>query len=105
MHSTGVSNEVDTGPRVPREELVGEHVPFHSVTRRASRNKIPGGVRATPREGEDMIEGGRIEVEPRGAVDAAAAAVTHGSALERALDVAMDDVPSAASQSAWRSGE
>ena len=82
MHCPRVQDEVQTGPRESREELGGKQIALEAIAARAGENDVPGNVRASTRERMDVIQRGKIEFKRRRAVDAAAAAVAHGGALD-----------------------
>jgi hypothetical protein len=52
-----------------------------------------------------VIERRRVERQRDGAVDAASAAIAHGSVLEGALDTGLVEVPRAAGKTARSAGE
>jgi hypothetical protein len=62
-------------------------------------------VRPALRHGVYVIERRDVERQRDGAVDAASAAITHGSVLERTLEAVIVDVPRAASETARSAGE
>src|SRR5690349_15649956 len=100
MHRARVANEVRAGPGVPAEELVWEHVALEPVARCACRDEVAGRVRASLRDRVHVIERRDVERQRNGAVDAAAAAIAHGSVLEGALDIGVAEVPRAAREAA-----
>ena len=88
MHRTRITNEVRASDRVPREELVRQHVALHPVAGGAGGNDVARHVRAAARYGVDVVQRRFHRVERMRAVDASAAAIPHGGALERSLEVA-----------------
>lgn len=88
MHGAGVLYEVEPGPGIPGKEFGGEEIAFQAIAAAAGGDEVPGGVLAAFGEREDVIDGGEVEVERRGAVDAAATAITHHGVLYRSLLVA-----------------
>jgi hypothetical protein len=105
VHGSSVAHEVRPGPRISSEELVWEHIAFEAITRSARRDQVAGSVRASLRDRVDVIERRDVERQRNGAVDAASAAIAHGSVLERTLDSGVVEVPRAASKSARCAGE
>lgn len=101
MHGSRVMNEVAPGPRVAHEELHGEHVSLETIARCARGYDVAGYVRTSLGEWVDVIERGTRDVEWRGAVDAAAAAVAHGGQLDRALLLQHAEATYAAAAAAW----
>ena len=95
MHGAGVANEVRAGPRVPTEEFVRQHVSLEPITRRAGGDQVARRVRASLRHGVHVIERRDVERQRNGAVDAASAAITHGSVLECTLEAVIVDGPRA----------
>lgn len=85
MNHAGIRQKIETGDRIPNEEFVREHVAFHAITGATRHDEIARHVRASACKRVDVIDGSDGEVECRAAVDAAAAAVTHHRALERAF--------------------
>jgi len=85
MHRSRVQDEVRARPRESGEELRRQEVAFQSITSCASEHDVPGNVRATARERMDVVQRRKIEFKSRRAVNAAAAAVAHGRALDRSF--------------------
>ena len=96
MHSPRIAYEIRSGPRVPAEELVRKHIAFEPVARRAGGDEVARRVRASLGHGVHVIERRDVERQWNGAVDAASAAIAHGSVLERTLDARVLRVPRAA---------
>jgi len=105
MHSAGVPNEVRTGPRVAAEKLVRQHVALEPIARGAGGDQVARCMRASLRHGVYVIERRDVEREWNRAVDAASAAVTHGSVLECPLEAVIVEVPRAAGEAAGCAGE
>ena len=105
MHGTSVANEVRSCPRIPPEELVWEHVALEAITRGARRDQVTGSVWPSVRDRVHVIERRDVQRQWNGAVDAASAAIAHGSVLEGTLDSGVVEVPRAASKSARSAGE
>ena len=87
MHGPRITNEVRPSDRVPREELVRQHVALHPVAGRAGGNDVARHMRAAAGDGVDVVERRFDRVEVMTAVDAPPPAVTHRRALEGALGV------------------
>ena len=85
MHGAGVPHEVRARPGMEHEELDGQQVTLHPVAAGAGEHEVAWRVRSAVGQRMDVIERCGVEVEGRGAVHAAAAAVTHGGALHGAL--------------------
>ena len=105
MHGPRVAHEVHARPRAACEELVWQHVSLESIAAPARRDDVAGRVRAATCKGIDVIEGGVLQDQRDGAVDAAPSAVTQGGVLQRPLGVATVLRLSAAvrgTASAWR---
>jgi hypothetical protein len=68
MHRAGVAHEIRAGPRESRKKLERQQITFQSVTGRTGDDHIPGVVRATARERNDMVESRRVLIESAGAV-------------------------------------
>ena len=105
MHGSRVAHEVRARPRIPFKELVREHVALEAITRGTRRDQVAGSVWPSVRDRVDVIERRDVERQRNGAVDAASAAITHGSVLERTLDSGVVEVPRAARKSARCAGE
>ena len=105
MHGSRVAHEVRTGPRIPPEELVWEHIALEAITRGACRDQVARSVRPSVRDRIYVIERRDVERQRNGAIDAASAAIAHGSVLERTLDSGVVEVPRAARKSARCAGE
>jgi hypothetical protein len=105
MHGASIAYEVGSRPRVSSEELVRKHVALETITGSACRDQVARGVRPSLRDRVDVIERRDVERQRDGAVDAASAAIAHGSMLERTLDAGVVEVPRAAGKSARSAGE
>ena len=96
VYGARVPNEIRAGPWIPTEELVRQHVAFQSIARRARRDEVTRSVRPSVRHRVYVIERRNVQRQGNGAVDAASAAVTHGSVLESTLDGRAVEMASAA---------
>jgi len=105
MHGSRVAHEVRARPRIPSKELVREHIALEAITRRTRRDQVAGSVWPSLRDRVYVIERRDVERQRNGAVDAASAAIAHGSVLERTLDSGVMEVPRAARKSARCAGE
>ena len=105
VHRAGVANEVGAGPRISSEELVRQHVAFQAIARRTRRDQVARRVRPALRHGVHVIERRDVDRQWNGAVDAASAAVTHGSVLERTLEAVIVGVARAAAETARCAGK
>jgi len=85
MHCSRVHDEVRTRPRESTEELGGQEIALESIAPCTGEYDVPGNVCATARERVDVIQRRKIEFKRRRAVDAAAATVAHGRALDRSF--------------------
>ena len=88
MHRASVGDEVESRPGIAGEELGRQEIALQAVTASAGGDEIAGRVDAALGEREDVIDRSEVELERRGAVDAAPAAVTHHGVLNGALLVA-----------------
>jgi hypothetical protein len=66
---------------------MGQHVALEPIAGATSRDEVTGHVRATARHGVDVVQRGDAGIEGAAAVHAAAAAIPHRRAFERALEV------------------
>jgi len=105
MDRARIADEVRAGPGIPAEELVRKHVALEPVTRPTGRDQVSGRVRPSLRHGVYVIERGNVQRQWDGAVDAASAAIAHGSVLEGTLDAVVVRVPRAAGEAARSAGE
>ena len=105
MDGSGVAYEIRAGPRISPEELVRQHVALQAVTRRAGGDEVARCVRSSMRHGVHVIERRDVERQRNGAVDAASAAIAHGSVLEGTLDAVVVGVPRAPCEAARSAGE
>ncbi len=96
MHGARVADEIRAGPGISAEEFVRKHVTLEAIARRAGSNEVAWRVRASLRHGVHVIERRNVERQWDGAVDAASAAIAHGSMLEGTLDAGVVGVPRAA---------
>ena len=87
MDCSRITNEVRPGLRVPREELVRQHVTLQSIARGTGADEVSRRVGATAGYRMDVVERRLHRVEPVTAVHTAAAAVAHRRALELSLVV------------------
>ena len=85
MHCPRVQDEVRAGPRESAEELCRQQITLEAITARAGKHDVPRNVRASAGERVDVIQCRKVEFKRRRAVDAAAAAVAHGRALDRSF--------------------
>ena len=86
MHGARVAHEVRTGPGMFREEFVREGIALQLIAADAGQNDVARVMHTAVGERVDMVERRRLEVQRRGAVDAAAATVPHGRTLDGALE-------------------
>jgi len=105
MDGSGVAYEIRAGPRISSEELIGQHVALEAIARGTGRDQVARCVRSALRHGVYVVERRDVERQRNGAVDAASAAVTHGSVLEGTLEAVIVDLARAASETAGRAGE
>jgi len=82
-----------------------EHVALESIAWGACRDEVAGSVWPSLRNRVYVIERRDVERQRNGAIDAAPAAIAHGSVLERTLDSGVVEVPRAARKSARSAGE
>ena len=87
VNCTCVADKVGPGLRIPREELVRQHVTLQSIARRAGADEVSRRVGATARHRMDVVERRFHRIEAVPAIHAAAAAIAHGRALELSLVV------------------
>jgi hypothetical protein len=85
MHRACVSDEVEAGPGVSRKEFGRQEVALEAITARARQHDVSRDVSAAVGERVHVVERRNFEVERRGAVHAAAAAITHRGSLDRSL--------------------
>ena len=104
MHGARVTHEVGTSPGIFREEFVREGIALQLIAANAGKNDVAGMVDSTVCEGIDVIERCRLEVQRRGAVDAAAATVPHGRTLDGTLESGSAELRDDALRSAEASG-
>ena len=105
MHGSSVAYEVRASPRISPEELVWEHIALETITRGARRYQVTRSMGPSVRDRVYVIQRRDVERQRNGAVDAASAAIAHGSVLERTLDAGVVEVPRAARKSARCAGE
>ena len=86
VHGARVSHEIRARPRISTEEFMWKHVALESIAWGACGNKVAGRVRTTMGDRVHVIERRNVERQWNGAVDAASAAIAHGSVLESTLD-------------------
>jgi hypothetical protein len=86
MHRARVAHEIRAGPRILCEEFVREGIALQLIAANAGKNDVAGMVDSTVCEGIDVIERCRLEVQRRGAVDAATTTVPHGRTLDGTLE-------------------
>ena len=91
MHGARIVNEVQTRPWITREEFRREQIAFEAIAAPAGGDEVPGRVNTASCQRENVVYCGNVEVERGGAVDTAAAAVTHHGVLDRTLLVATMD--------------
>ena len=85
MHCARMRNEVESCPRVTSKEFVRQQITLEPIAAAAGEDDVPGHVRAAVRQRIHVIERGEVELQGRGAVHAAAAAVAHRGSLDRPL--------------------
>ena len=105
VHGARVSHEIRARPGISTKEFMWKHVALEPIARGTCGNKVALRVRTTMGDRVYVIERRNVERQWNGAVDAASAAVTHGSVLESALDGRAVEVASAARQAARCAGE
>jgi hypothetical protein len=105
VHGSSVAYEVRARPRISPEELVWEHIALETVTRGARRDQVARSMGPSLRDRVYVIQRRDVERQGNGAVDAASAAIAHGSVFERTLDAGVVEVPRAARKSARCAGE
>ena len=105
VHGSSVAYEVRARPRISPEELVWEHIALEAVTRGARRDQVARSMGPSLRDRVYVIQRRDVERQGNGAVDAASAAITHGSVLERTLEVVIVEVARAAGEAARCAGE
>ena len=105
MHGARVPDKVCAGPRISAEKLVWQHVALQPVAWGACGNEVASRVRTSLRDRVNVIERRDVERQWNGAVDAASAAIAHGSVLESTLDADIVGVPRAAREAARCAGE
>jgi hypothetical protein len=87
MDGSGISHEVCARHRIPREELVWQHVALHPVAGCTGRDKVARRMRPTTRYRIDVVECRFNRFESMSAVDTSPATVAHRGALKGALGV------------------
>jgi len=105
VHGARVSHEIRARPRIAAKEFMGKHVALESIAGGTCGNKVALRMGTTMRDRVYVIERRNVERQWNGAVDAASAAIAHGSVLERTLDAGVVEVPRAASETARCAGE
>ena len=90
VHRACITNEICAGLRIPREELVRQHVSLHSIARRTGADEVSRRVRAAARYRMDVVQRRFHRVEPVPAVDTTSAAVAHCRALELSFVVPIE---------------
>ena len=85
MHRARVSDEVEAGPGIPRKEFGRQQVALETIAARARQHDVSRHVSAAVCQRMHVVERGNFEVERRGAVHAAAAAITHRGSLDGSL--------------------
>ena len=104
MHGASVGDEVLSCPRIAGEKFGRQQISLETVARGAREHDVPRRVRPAMGEWMYVVERREVEFEQRAAVHAAAAAVTHGSSLERSLLMSGGDLLDSTAD-AWRSWE
>jgi hypothetical protein len=89
-------NEILARPRKANEELRREHVTLEAIATCTGEHEVAGGVGAAAGKRVNVIEGGEVEFQRSGAVDAPATAVAHRGVLYRALVGTAGDLPDTA---------
>ena len=105
VNRTSVPNEVRARPGIAPEKLIREHVALEPVARRTSGDKVARRVGPSLRHGVHVIERRDVERQRDSAVNAASAAITHGSVLECTLEVVIVEVARATGEAARCAGE
>ena len=104
MHRARVADEIRAGPGISAEEFVRKHVTLEAIARRTGGNEVAWRVRASLRHGVYVIERRDVERQWDGAVDAASAAIPHGSVLECTLEAGIVEVARAAAEAGRADG-
>jgi hypothetical protein len=91
----GVSEKIKTGPGVPDEKFVREHIALQAITWPTGDHKVARGVGSTMGEGVDMIDRSGAHFQRMAAIHAASAAVAHHRALDCPLSLAGNRVKGA----------
>jgi hypothetical protein len=63
MDRTRVRDEVESRPRMAREEFSRQQIAFQAIAPRASEDDVAGSVRAAVGERMDVVESRRVELE------------------------------------------
>src|SRR4051794_35678423 len=84
----GVLDEIKTRPGIAGKELGRQQIALETIAAPARGDEVAGRVNAALGERKDVVDGGDVVVERRGAVDTPAAAITHHGVLNGALLVA-----------------
>src|SRR5881628_2977608 len=85
VNGARITHEVGAGPGIGGEEFVGKEIAFQLVAANAGEDDVPGMVHPALGKRIHVVERRRVKIEGAGAIDAAAAAVAHGGALDGAL--------------------
>ena len=83
MNGASVGDEVLARPRIAGKEFGRQQVSLESIARAAGEDDVARRMGSAVGERVHVVERREVELELRSAVDAAAAAVTHGCTLER----------------------
>ena len=104
MNRPSMRDEVLSRPRIASEEFGRQQVSLQSIARPACEHHVARRMCAAVSEWMHVVERREVELQRRSAVDAAAAAVTHGRPLERSLLMPRWDLLDSTAD-AWRSWE
>src|SRR4051812_46946668 len=85
VHRSRVRDEVETRPGIAGEKLARQHIAFQAIAATAGEDEVARDVCTAMRERVDVIERREIKLQWRCAIDAAAIAIAHRGALDRAL--------------------
>ena len=88
VHRPGVLDEIKTRPGIAGKELRRQQIALETIASTTGGNEVAWRMDAALGERKNVIDSGDVEVERRGAVDAAPTAVTHHGVFNRALLVA-----------------
>ena len=93
MDGPGVMDEVVSGPGMSIKEILWHEIALEPVAAMAGGHEIARRVRAAAGEWQHVVQRGDREVEGRGAVHTAAAAIPHGGAFDGELMLSWEEAP------------